>query len=386
MEITSLTHYNMPSREIIIDERSVTAYIQLIQPINDLFYFDTFKDYAIPLINLKQHFNSKTLEECASLAKENNWPGFQHSSSDLVCYPILDGKLFDLKDVVNDDYEKRCLLRRQLMKIKNKHKRIANSISLVEQTIRKGELKNEYQTLPNSIHLIEEAIKRGEFKLSNEFSFQVLENEYKLNQIDKRNYFNRILDEKCFDVDKLKEGALECKSKSKLNDCILHCQTTNCNMFSVNRFEANQLECCFMKQTFDDFKKQYKKIDNYLIEDQQCSIFQLSFLNKFNSLIGKTVDAKPLNELIEKSPEECAKQCLKRNKGTESTKKCLSFSYCLDKSKGSYRCELRDFNQHNLKESAKLIDSSDCALYTGTNQLFILLFSYLYLILFHLFS
>lgn len=289
------------------------------------------------MVNLKEKLTKKTIEECASLAKKSGWLGFQHCPNE-ICYSIKATEQFELTDVQNDEYEAQCITKRQIQNF-----------------------KFNYLTIPESIKRIEKSIKESNFKLDNGLIFKSLEDLHEINQIDKENQFKLIQDEKCFNDQKLKD-ALKCKLKSRLLDCKLTCETTNCNMFSVRRIEQDQWNCCFVEQTFTEFKEQ-SKVDDRWIDDKECSIYELSYLNKFSRSTGKTIDSKAFKSFLKVSPENCAVECLKQNKNDQSN--CLSFSYCSDKTKDEYYCELRIHNRYNLGESSKLVNSKDCTLYSG---------------------
>lgn len=305
---------------------------------NDLVYFETFDRYAIPLDNLKERFKQRTLEQCATLAKRNaDWVGFQHCA-DSVCYALVDSSQFELVDVNNTEYEKQCSTMR---------KRADDSIGYVE--------------LPDAIDLIEKSIETGDFRLEDVgLTFQRLENEYEFNRIEKADYFRRVSDERCFNSEKL-EDAVQCKRKRKLTDCILTCQSGNCNVFSVRRLAKDQFECCFAEPTLDDLEQQHG--DELLVADDACSLYELSYLNKFNAFSGKTVSGRPEQSMLKSSPEDCAIACLKENAKNEF--QCLSFSFCY--SDGDYHCELRNYNLHS-RTTAKLIDSNHCTLYSGEQR------------------
>lgn len=333
-QITKLTDHNIPRIEKLVNENSLTVSLTLIQPINDLAYFETFDRYAVPLANLGEHFESN-LEMCATMGKKNaDWVGIQHCA-DSVCYPILSAGQFELGEVNNTDYEKQCC------------------------TMKRRDAENSermhYVELPDAIGLIERSIENGEFKLSNaELIFQRLENEQEFNQIDKADLFKLVRAGSCFDAETLGE-ALKCKLKRKITDCILTCQSSNCNVFSVRKLGADQFDCCFTEPTFEELQKQHGA-NGFLQVNSSCNVYELSYLNQFNRWSGKTVEARPERSMIKSSPEDCAIECLKENV------QCRSFSFC--HSDGDYHCELRSYNPHG-NGPAKLIDSNHCSLYSG---------------------
>ena len=340
-QITGLADHNIPKIEKLVHENTLTVSLTLIQPINDLLYFETFDKYAIPLANLEKHFKRRSLEECATLGKRNaNWLGFQQCA-DSACYSVLDANQFELDNVNNTDYEKQCI------------------------TMRKAANRKSYVELPVAVELIERSVEQGDFKLKTTgLTFQRLENENEFNQIDKMDYFRRVQDERCFDTEKLKD-VLQCKSKPKIADCILTCQSSNCSVFSVHRLTAYQVECCFAEPTFYELKQKYGEFSQ---PNEACSIYELSYLNKFNVWPSKTLKARPKHLVLKASPEDCAIECLKTNKEFQ----CLSFSLCY--SEGDYHCELRSYNVHN-QTSEKLINSNHCTFYSGESNLCRFVFS-----------
>ena len=332
-EITKLDDHNLPRIEKLINENSLTVALTLIQPINDLVYFDTFDRYAIPLVHLGEQFNRTLEHECATMGKKNaDWVGFQHCGGS-VCYPIRNAGQFELSDVNNTDYEKQC------------------------RTMRKRDLETSgrYIELPDAVELIERSVEDGKFELPNaKLTFQRLENEQEFNQIDRTELFELVRAGSCLDTEKLKDS-LKCNSKPKATDCLLTCQSSNCNVYSVRRVSADQFDCCFAERTFEELQEQHGA-DGFLRPDESCNVYELSYLNKFNRWSGKTLVARPEHSLLMDSPEECAIECLKENVW------CRSFSFC--HSDGAYHCELRSYNPHG-NSPAKLIDSNHCTLYSG---------------------
>ena len=336
VDLTKLTYYNIRNVNTVTDGDALSVSVDLIQPINDLFYFETLQN-TIPLQKLKKQFNKKTLAECALLTKTNDWLGFQYCA-DQACYPIADSSLFDS---MTDDENQKCLTKKVLDSTRTQ----------------------DYVRIANATRLIEQRILDGSLQLDNGFRFQSLENEYELNQIDKESYFNLIRDERCFNQTRL--GAeMSCKLKPRLTDCILTCQSTNCNMFSMQQLD-DRLECCFVEQTYTAFEERlaskHETLDDYLINNQTCSLYELSYLSRFTRLGDRTVDGEPLNSLIARSPDECARHCVNYNQKNASSQ-CLSFNYCFEPS-GDYHCVLRSYSEHRSKE--QLHDSHECALYTG---------------------
>lgn len=325
----------------------LTASLVLIQAINDLIYHNRFANYSIPLNKFKPEdkYSRKSLEECAALSEKNNWLGFQHFSDSLTCYAVKDSSLFELD---NDSKKNYCTV----------FKRIDPY------------LKKRYIQLPASIKLIEEHIANNKFVLSNGFAYQSLDNQNEFNNIEKSNLFNLIKADTCLNDKKIDN--LDCRLKGKLSDCIFTCQSTKCNMFSVYRQKSDQFKCCFIEQTFDEFKDKYKldeqpesnEEDGYLINDSECNLYELSYLIQFSRLTGKTINSKPLSTSKTTSPEQCAASCLKEN--NEGKSKCLSFSYCLSSEENEYECELRAYNHYVLNDETNLlVDSHSCSLYSG---------------------
>ena len=283
-------------------------------------------------------YEKKSLEECAKLSKKNDWLGIQYCEG--TCYSITDKKLFELEGTKDTN----C------------------------STFKKdsSNFNNKYTELKDSIKLIEKNIEERKINLENGFTFQSLDNLNEINHLDKDELFDLIKEDTCLNDKKLKN--LKCKLKSKLSDCIFTCQSSNCNMFSIQLIKKDQFKCCFIEDTFSSFKEKYLRNEStdeedkesYLIKNSKCNLYELSYLNQFSKLTGKTIDSKPLSRFTSNSPENCAIECLKEN--TKS--KCLSFSYCLDNNE--YVCELRKYNHHVLNDKTnKLIDSHLCSLYSG---------------------
>jgi hypothetical protein len=352
IELTDLNYYNIPESDTIFDTNSLTVYLNLIQPINDLIYYNKLVNYSIPLdkFEIDTKYEKRSLEECAKLSKNNRWLGIQYCENTLTCYSINDEKLFEELIETKDT---NCLAFRE-----------------EKEEYAKFQLINKYTELKDSIKLIEQNIAERKLNLENGFSFQLLDNLNEINHLDKDELFDLIQEDTCLNDKKLKN--LNCKLKSKLSDCIFTCQSSNCNMFSIQLIKQDQFKCCFIEDTFNSFKKKYLKEqptnnqlneddkESYLIRNSKCNLYELSYLNQFSKLTGKTIDSKPLSKFKSNSPENCAIECLKEN--TES--KCLSFSYCIDNDE--YVCELRKYNHHVLNDKTKkLIDSHLCSLYSG---------------------